>query len=133
MVRADVISHPKEWAFGGYNEIQFPCRKSILINYEKLAELSGCDSYTSFQSLHNNLVHDALETEKIKRESRWSQSIAVGEKQFVTRIKKRLGFKAVGRRIKPSGDGFQVREEIRPYISDFDAENSKIALKNTYK
>jgi putative transposase len=66
-------------------------------------------------------VHDALETEKIKRESRWSQSIAVGEKQFVTKIKKRLGFKAVGRRIKPSGDGFQVREEIRPYISDFDA------------
>jgi putative transposase len=81
MVRAGVISHPKEWAFGGYNEIQFPRRKSILINYEKLAELSSCDSYTSFQSLRNNLVRDALETEKIKRESRWSQSIAVGEKQ----------------------------------------------------
>lgn len=34
MVRAGVVSHPAEWAFGGYNEIQSPRRKSILINYD---------------------------------------------------------------------------------------------------
>ena len=58
-------------------------------------------------------MDDALEVDKIKRESRWSQSIAVGEKQFVTDIKKRLGFRAVGRKIKSVGDGFQVREQVR--------------------
>lgn len=48
MVRTGVVSHPAEWAFGGYSEIQSPRRKCILIDYEKLAKLSGCDSYTSF-------------------------------------------------------------------------------------
>lgn len=90
-----MISHPKEWAFSGYNEIQSPRRKSILINYEKLADLSGCDSYAAFQNLHKNLIADALKVAKTKRESRWSKSIAVGGKQFVTEIKKQLGFKAV--------------------------------------
>jgi hypothetical protein len=32
-----------------------------------------------------------------------------------------------------NGKSSQVREDIRPYIGDFDAENSKIALKNTYE
>lgn len=133
MVRAGVISHPTEWSFGGYNEIQSPRRKSILINYEKLADLSGCDSYTSFQNLHRNLVNDALETDKIKREARWSQSIAVGEKQFVADIKKRLASKALGRKTQSLDDGFQLREEAMPYIVDFDTKNSDIAPKNAYK
>ena len=42
MVRAGVVSHPKDWAFGGYNNIQSPRRKCILIDYERLATLSGC-------------------------------------------------------------------------------------------
>ncbi len=133
MVRAGVVSHPSKWVFGGYNEIQSPRRKSILINYEKLAYLSGCDSYASFQELHKNLVNDTLETDKIKREARWSKSIAVGEKQFVFKIKKKLGFKALGRKTQSLDDGFQLREEVMSYIADFDAENSDIAPKNGYK
>ena len=37
MVRVGVVSHPSEWAFGGYNEIQSPRRKCVLINHEQLA------------------------------------------------------------------------------------------------
>ena len=133
MVRAGVVSHPSKWVFGGYNEIQSPRRKSILINYEKLVYLSGCDSYASFQELHKNLVNDTLKTDKIKREARWSKSIAVGEKQFVSKIKKKLGFKALGRKTQSLDDGFQLREEVMSYIANFDAENSDIAPKNGYK
>lgn len=133
MVRAGVVSHHKDGSFGGYNEIQSPRRKSIIINYDKLAELSGCNSYASFQNLHENLVHDALETDKIKRESQWSQSIAVGEKKFVTDIKKQLGYKALGRRTPSLDDGFQLREEEIPYIANFGAKNSNIDLINSYK
>lgn len=133
MVRSGVISHPREWAFGGYNEIQFPCRKSILINYDKLASLSGCDSYVTFKKLHGNLVNDALKRNKIHRESCWSQSIAVGEKEFITEVKKRLASKALGRKTEPLDDGFQLREDIFPYIADFDAQNRDIARENKYK
>ena len=31
MVRAGVVSHPSEWPFSGYGEIQEPRRKSVLI------------------------------------------------------------------------------------------------------
>ena len=34
MVRAGVVSHPSEWSFSGYNEIQEPRRKNVLIDYE---------------------------------------------------------------------------------------------------
>ena len=36
MVRAGVVRHPSEWPFGGYNEIQNPHRKNVIIAYERL-------------------------------------------------------------------------------------------------
>ena len=41
MVRASVISHPSMWPFCGYNE---PCRKNVLIDYERLQGLLGAGS-----------------------------------------------------------------------------------------
>ncbi len=133
MVRAGVVSHPAEWKFGGYNEIQVPRRKSILINYDKLAVLSGCGSYASFQLLHRKLINTALETEKIKKEAFWSQSIAVGEELFVNQIKKGLRSKASGRKKYPLDDGYYLREETVSYINDYDTKNSEIGLENDYE
>ena len=133
MVRAGVVSHPEEWAFGGYNELQSPRRKCILINYERLATLAGCDSYASFQKLHKHLVEDALSADKIQRQACWTQSIAVGEEPFVHEIKMGLGAKALGRKIQSLDDGLQLREETMPYLSDFRTENSDIAMDNTYE
>ena len=45
MVRAGIVDHPSQWPFCGYNEIQEPRRKNVLINYEKLRELAGAESY----------------------------------------------------------------------------------------
>ncbi|GAH89751.1 unnamed protein product, partial [marine sediment metagenome] len=39
------IAHPSQWPFSGYNEIQNPKRKNVLIYYEKLRELLAIDSY----------------------------------------------------------------------------------------
>jgi putative transposase len=133
MVRAGVVSHPAEWEFGGYNEIQYPRRKSILINYDKLAVLSGCDSYASFQDLHRNFINTALETDKNRKEAFWSQSIAVGEEPFVNQIKKKLGSKASGRKKYPLDYGYVLREETVSYSPDYDIKNSEIGLKNEYE
>jgi len=78
-------------------------------------------------------VNDALKRNKIHRECCWSQSIAVGEKEFITAVKKRLASKALGRKTEPLDGGFQLREEILPYLADFDAQNRDISRKNTYK
>ncbi len=133
MVRTGVVSHPSQWPDSGFNEIQTPRRKCILINYEKLAELSGCSSYESLQELHLNLINDALQKDKNKRQSYWSQSIAVGGKDFIERTKNQLGAKAVGRKTKSLDDGFELREKIPLYNNVFDTEKSDIDHKNTCK
>ena len=40
MIRAGIVRHPSEWQFCGYNEIQELKRKNILIDYQRLKELS---------------------------------------------------------------------------------------------
>ena len=52
MVRTRVVSHPLEWPFGGYNEIQKPRRKCVLIAHKKLARLAGFETYDAFRKVH---------------------------------------------------------------------------------
>ena len=44
------------------------------------------------------------------RESKWTQSIAVGDKSFLDQIKARLGIRARGRKIHGSEDEYRLRE-----------------------
>jgi putative transposase len=77
MVRAGVVDHPSKWLHGGYNEIQSPLRKNVIIAYDRLRELDGFKDYASFASAHRKWVQAALEEIEAKRESRWTESIAM--------------------------------------------------------
>jgi hypothetical protein len=52
-----------------------------------------------------------------ERESDWTESIAVGGKSFVDKVKKHLGFKAKGRTIKNKKNYCQLRENIADFGS----------------
>jgi putative transposase len=52
MVRAGIVDHPSQWPFCGYNEIQNPKRKNVLINYNKLTELVGVETYDQMKRYH---------------------------------------------------------------------------------
>jgi putative transposase len=47
-------------------------------------------------------VEEILKTKNYVRESKWSQSIAVGSKSFVEGIKEKLGIRAKGRKVGES-------------------------------
>ena len=64
MVRAGVVGHPSKWPHSGYNEIQAPRRKNIIIVHDRLRELAGFKHYESFTSAHRKWVQAALEKEK---------------------------------------------------------------------
>jgi putative transposase len=125
MVRAGVVAHPAEWHFSGYNEIQKPRRKSAIIAYGKLAELSGFSTYHAFKTCHEEFVAEALHNNN-GRQGWWSDSIAVGDEPFVESIKQRLRLRAKGRKVKEAGEGFQLREDARKYIADFGRESPNI-------
>jgi len=62
--RAGVVTHPSEWRFGGYREIQSPKRKCALIAYQKLAELTGFNTYEDFREAHRQQVEETLHKDK---------------------------------------------------------------------
>ena len=132
MVRAGVVSHPSKWSFSGYNEIQEPRRKKVLIDYERLQGLLGAGSYDQLRRSHKGWVEEHLGDGAKERQDEWTGSIAVGSKFFIESVKANLGFRAKGRDVIESAEGYQLRESPAPYKVLFEAENEDIDLKNTF-
>jgi REP element-mobilizing transposase RayT len=132
MVRAGVVHHPSEWPFSGYNEIQEPKKKKVLINSQKLTSLLGFDSYGDVIKYHKKWVDDFLENGKNIRDDKWTTSIAVGNRSFVERVKLLMGALAIGRKSTQSGESFQLREPSAPYKADFGVKKRNIGPENTF-
>lgn len=115
MVRAGVVDHPQMWPFCGYNEIQNPPRRYRIIDIDRLTKLLGFTNLHDFQSAHKRWVEASLTVGKSERESEWTESIAVGGRSFVEKVKENLGFRAKGRTITGNKDQYQLREKV----SDF--------------
>jgi len=132
MVRADVVRHPSEWPYCGYNEIQEPKRKNVLINYERLRELLGFDTYDRVKTGHRKWVESCLGNGADFRDDKWTRSIAVGSESFIENVKYFMGAMALGRKSIESGESFQLQEAQSPYIDHFGAKKSEIDSVNTY-
>jgi putative transposase len=132
MVRAGVVAHPSEWSFCSYNEIQRPKRKNVLINYQKLTELLGVDTYKEVKIYHKKWVDDYIENGKNTRDDKWTKSIAVGNKSFVERVKSLMGALAIGRKSTEAEDSYQLREPAVPYIAHFSGKKNDIGPENTF-
>jgi len=132
MVRAGVVKHPSEWPFSGYNEIQEPKRKKVLIEYQKLTSLLGFDSYDDVVKYHRGWVETYLENGNNTRDEKWTKSIAVGNRKFVERVKSLMGALAIGRKSTETGKSYQLRESAVPYGAHLGAKKSDIEPENTY-
>lgn len=130
MVRAGVVKHPSEWPFGGYNEIQEPRRKCRLIAHDHLLSLLDLATHGQLQEAHAHWIEEMLKCGKPSREDKWSSSIGVGSQEFVQKVKKELGVRALGRKEVGEGGDFELREPALDYISPFGLENEDIALDN---
>jgi putative transposase len=71
-------------------------------------------------------VDSAIQTDNSDKEKKWTQSIAVGSKTFIEKMKDALGFRATGRKIICADDTFELREVITPYgkASNLDSGNT---------
>ena len=73
MVRAGVVSHPAMWPFCGYNEIQEPRRKNVLIDYERLQKLVGAKFYDQLRSSHKGWVEAYLGDQANERQEEYAR------------------------------------------------------------
>jgi putative transposase len=124
MVRANVISHPSEWADSGYQDIQYPCKRYRIIDLRELAKLFNCDSVPDFQQQHRRWVEEALSGEINARDSRWSEGLAIGSEEYVDSLKKRLSPRSRYRHKYKANSAFVLRDEYVCYRADSAAKNS---------
>lgn len=132
MVRAGAVSHPSLWPFCGYNEIQIPRRKNVLIDYERLKKLFGTESYEKLREIHKGWLEEYLGDRSKTRQDEWTDSITVGSKTFIDKVKALLGSMALGRNVIEGGGGYQLREGAASYNALLRPEKRDIGPKNTY-
>ncbi len=131
MVRAGVVSHPVEWAHGGYREIQNPPERYALIELSNVSTLCGFANVEDFQRAHRQWVEEALSREAERRDARWSEAIAVGSQAFIERVKLELGNKARHREVEEADGVCVLREPGGAYMVDLGTGNSTLRPKNT--
>jgi len=110
MVRAGVVEHPTQWEFCGYNEIQNPRKRKGIIDFDLLMDLLGIENYDDLKEARGKW--SAIKTDNSDKENKWTQSITVGSKTFIEKMKKALGYRATGRKIISADDTFELREAI---------------------
>lgn len=118
MVRAGVVDHPSHWPPCGYYEIEAPRRKKVLIDYERLMQMLGIESYDLVKLYHKKWVEESLGGGHNIRDDKWTKSIAVGTREFIENVKAVLGALVKGRKIGQAG-GKPISSERLPFLIGF--------------
>lgn len=74
MVRAGVVSHPSEWPYAGYHEIQQLRQRYVIIDHERLRSIAGTESCSDLQRLHRHWVSEKLRSGRLERDERWTEA-----------------------------------------------------------
>ena len=101
--------------------------------YGSLSSLCGFSKVAEFQQAHRDRVDDSLTRERMAREGRWSEAIAVGSLTFVEKVKSELGFKAAHREVIEGGGTYALREQSEAYsliLRALSSENSRFWNEN---
>ena len=91
MVRAGVVKHPKDWEFCGYNEIIDPPERYRLIDRNALFSSCGITDPDEFRTYYENLIAYTLQHGSLSRESLWTNSMAVGSRQYIEQNHDKFG------------------------------------------
>ena len=118
--------------YGGYREIQNPKQRYTLVNRQQLAALLGIKDNDRLSEYHRKWVEEVLKNGSNQRDGKWTQSIAVGDKEFVMATKAKLGAKAIGRRGVKNVEGYVLKEPQSPYNRVFDPEKCGLRLKTDH-
>lgn len=114
MVRAGAVSHPSEWPESGYNEIQAANVKHPVIDLSTLGGLLGFTDAEQLRREHRQWVATAL-GEQPRRETCWTESIAVGGREYVEDIGRQLGVESRRRAVVSQGGLYTLREQPGAY------------------
>lgn len=118
MVRAGTVQHPGAWPHCGFHEIQQTPTKYRIIDQTTLLDVFRVDSIDRLRALHLDWIDAELcRPDSNRRDPRWTESIAVGQGEFVENFKHELGCRAPGRQGIELDGGYQLKELAVLYSS----------------
>lgn len=125
MVRAGVVAHPEHWAVGGYHEIQQQRPRYRIIDRPALADALGIE-LPRLSAAHREAVEAGLRSGASQRKALWSDSVAVGGREFVEGVQRELGGRGRYREIEQVGDAYILRESAAAYGGHSQGESAWI-------
>ncbi|MBN1223755.1 MAG: transposase, partial [Candidatus Aminicenantes bacterium] len=131
MVRAGVVRHPENWRFCGYNDIQSSRQRYRLIDRSALIDLLNLEDLENLRHTYKKWIDDAVEKSAFKRESRWTESVAVGSREFVERITDKLGPRLRRRGVLERNGIFELHEYKDSYSYNFNVKNDLLSRKQS--
>jgi putative transposase len=116
MVRAGVVEHPSDWVHAGFNEIQALPEKYRCIDVPALTTLLGFSDTEALQAGLQEWVDMTLAGGSAEHEPAWTRSIAVGQRDYLDAISRKLRRNHPTCKIKGTGDHLYLREECSAYM-----------------
>ena len=131
MVRAGVVTSPSQWEYCGYYDL-LNKNKNVIIDIKTLVESTGFTNWDDFFISYRKQLAVAMADSLPKRDQSWSNSIAIGDENFISEFKAKLGFRAKYRPIVMD-ECFEpkniLQESIAPYGS-FLSEDKNDEIEN---
>ena len=120
MVRAGEVAHPRDWPTCGYRELTGQRKRYRFLDVEGLVERAGAGSVERFHRWYAESIEQQLASGEQKREGYWSESLAVGGREFVDKVTaKYRGRRRFSTDRSPDGT-WHVREDRAPYGTQMD-------------
>ena len=94
--------------------------------------LLGIGSMEELRRGYRDWIGEQLARQDGRRQSRWTESIAVGSEAFVEKTKAELGIKASSREVREEDGAYELRERGISYKDIFAGENTGLRPENTY-
>ncbi len=129
MVRCGKVHHPEEWDWCGFSELTGSKQRNRLLNLQTLLELLGLDSREELKARLQDGMAERVRKDQLKRESLWTESIAVGSESFIDTMATKVRHRH--RLVRDAYEGCcLIREEHAPL---FGTKNSSIAPNSTHE
>lgn len=117
MVRAGAVEHPKLWVHGGYAELQAPSCRYKRVDYETLILLLDMNSMEQLREARDQWVASAIAAGHLLRQPVWTESVAVGNEDFIESMLPQLSHRNPSRKLRQLDECCVLREVTQPYIA----------------
>ena len=119
MVRAGVVTHPKEWIYCGYSELLKTKKRYTIIDVQSLLHLFSLKNLDDLVEHRRLAIESAISRNQyLVRQAKWTESVAVGRPFFLEKIKKESDYKSKGRRIEKEDNSFVLKEEKLGFLTN---------------